>query len=296
MRLSNGLRRPAFAVAALSLAALTLAPLASCNQLGGLADALRPYTPKLHFKNLAVQGLSFQKIDVDFVFTIDNPNPLDVKLDTFSYALGLEGVQLLSGVNEQGVALKANGSSELALPVSLAFKDIFDAVDAASGKDNLTFGLSGDFGFNTPVGVAKVPFKEEGTFPVIHAPDVSLEGLQMGKLDLLRQTATLNLQIGVANPRGGSALSFSGFDYNVALGESRVASGLVNDIPEVETGARQVVSIPLNLDLRSIGGALVAAITGKQAVDVKLGATVEVGTPFGKVPLSIDQAGNLKIF
>ncbi len=141
-----------------------------------------------------------------------------------------------------------------------------------------------------------MPFKEEGTFPVIHAPDVSLEGLQMGKLDLLRQTATLNLQIGVANPRGGSALSFSGFDYNVALGESRVASGLVNDIPEVETGARQVVSIPLNLDLRSIGGALVAAITGKQAVDVKLGATVEVGTPFGKVPLSIDQAGNLKIF
>lgn len=296
MRNLLGLRRAALPVAALTLAAVALASLASCNQLGGLADALRPYTPKLHFKTLSVQGLSFQKIDVDFVFTIDNPNPLDVKLDTFSYALGLEGVRLLSGVNEQGVALKAHGSSELALPVSLAFKDIFAAVSAASGKDNLTFALSGDFGFNTPVGVAKVPFEEEGSFPVIHAPDVSLEGLQMGKLDLLSQTATLNLQIAVANPRSGSALSFSGFDYNIALGASRVASGLVNDIPEVEAGARQVVTIPLNLDLRSIGVALVSAITGKQSVDVKLGATVQVGTPFGKVPLSIDQAGNLKIF
>lgn len=295
MRPLPGLRRAALPVAALTVAALALTPLASCNQLGGLADALRPYTPKIHFKTLSVQGLSFSKIDVDFVFTIDNPNPLDVKLDTFSYALGIEGVRLLSGVNEQGVALEAHGSSELALPVSLAFKDIFDAVSAASGKDNLTFGLSGDFGFNTPVGLAKVPFKEEGTFPVIHAPDVSLEGLQMGKLDLLSQTATLNLQIGVANPRGGSALTLSGFDYNVTLGANRVASGLVNDIPEVDAGARQIVTIPLNLDLRSVGSAIVSAVTGKQSLDVKLGATVQVGTPFGKVPLSIDQSGNLQI-
>ncbi|TNF23952.1 MAG: hypothetical protein EP329_26190 [Deltaproteobacteria bacterium] len=289
------LRPHALRVASVALAVVAVASLASCNRLGGLADALAPYTPKLHFKTLSIQGLTFTSIDVDFVFTIDNPNPLDVKLDTFSYALGLEGVRLLSGVNEQGVALKARGSSELSLPVSLKFADIFAAVSSAAGKDNLGFSLSGDFGFMTPVGLAKVPFEEEGSFPVIHTPDVSLQGIRMGKLDLLHQTASLNLDIGLANKRGGSALAFSGLDYNVALGANPVATGLVNDIPEVGAGASQTVTIPVNLDLRSVGAAIVGAITGKTSLDVKLGATVQVGTPFGKIPLTIDESGNLKI-
>jgi len=291
MRLTPSVGR----IAALAAIAVAAAPLVSCGQLGQLADALKPYTPKIHFKTLSLQGLSFSQIDVDFVFTIDNPNPLNVKLDTFSYALGLEGVRLVSGVNEQGVALKAKGSSELSLPVSLRFSDIFEAVSSAAGKDELDFALSGDFGFQTPVGMARVPFEEEGSFPVIHAPDVSLEGIRMGKLDLLKQTASLRIDIGLANPSGGSALSFSGFDYNIALGDSPVATGLVNDIPEVGAGARQTVTIPLDLDLRSVGSAIVSAVTGKKALDVKLGATVQVGTPFGKVPLSVDESGNLKI-
>jgi len=281
-------------LAACALAAFAAVPVA-CQTLGSLGDARAPFTPKIHFKTLALQGLDFSKIDVDFVFTLDNPNPLNVKLDTFSYALGLEGVELLRGVNEQGVALKAKGTSELAIPVSLKFADIFKLVGAVSGKDALGFALSGDFGFQTPVGLAKVPFKESGTFPVVHPPDVSLAGLRMGKLDLLTQTATLNLDLGVANPDGGSALSFAGFDYKVAVGATPVAAGLVNDIPAVGPGAKQTVTLPINLNLRSLGSAVVSAVTGKGALDIKLGATVQVGTPFGAVPLSIDESGNLSI-
>ena len=275
--------------------AIAGAAVAACSNLGQLGDALEPYTPKLHFKELSLQGIDFQHVDVDFVFQIDNPNPLNVKLATFSYALGLEGVEFLKGVNNDGVALKAKGSSELALPVSVRFEDLFKLVGAVDGKDDIAFSLAGDFGFNTPVGVAKVPYKEEGRFPVIHAPDVSLEGIRMGKLDLLSQTATLNLDVGLANDHGGSALSFDAFDYKVDLGASQVAAGLVDSIAAAAPDKKQVVTIPINLNLRSVGAAIVSAVTKKTALDVKLGATVKVGTPFGQVPLSIDETGNLSI-
>ncbi len=276
----------------LGLTALTLT---SCGQLGALGDALKPYTPKLRFESLALQGLDFTKIDVDFVFAIDNPNPLAVKLDTFSYDLGLEGVSVVKGHSDDGIALASQGSSEFKLPVSLKYEDIFALVGNVKGKDSLAFSFSGDFGFNTPVGVAKIPFEETGDFPVVHAPDVSLKGLRMGKLDIFSQTATLNLDLGFKNEGGGAPIAFSGLDYKVSLGSASVAAGLVDDIPQVAAGAEQTVTIPLNLNLRSLGGAVVSAVTSKSPVEVDFDGTVKVGTPFGVIPLDIAQLANLDI-
>lgn len=275
------------------VALLPLSFLASCKSLGQLGDVLAPYTPKLKFKELSLKGLDFTKVDVEFVFDLHNPNPLAVKLDTFSYDLGLEGVQVVKGTNSDGVQLKSYGDTQLAIPVSLTFANLFQLVKNVQGKDDLGFSIGGELGFNTPVGLARVPFKEEGRFPVVHAPSISLEGLRMGKVDLLKQTASLQLDLGVGNPGGGKAVSFAGFEYGLAMGGAKVASGTRNDLPEVVGGGKQVIALPIDLDLKSAAKTLVAAITGKKAIDVKLDGKVQVGTPFGKIPLTFDQLGSL---
>ena len=277
-----------------SLALLTpLILLASCKSLGQLGDALSPYTPKLKFNQLALKGLDFTKIEVEFIFDLHNPNPLAVKLDTFSYDLGLEGVQVVKGTNNEGIQLKSYGDTQLAIPVSLTFANLFELVKNVQGKDDLGFSIGGELGFKTPVGMARVPFKEEGRFPVVHAPSISLEGLRMGKVDLLKQTASLQLDLGVGNPGSGKAVSFAGFEYGLAMGGAKVASGTKNDIPEVAGGKKQVISLPIDIDLKSAAKTLVGAITGKKAIDVKLDGKVQVGTPFGKIPLTFDQLGSL---
>ena len=267
--------------------------LVACKSLGPLGDALAPYTPKLKFQKLELKSLDFTKVDVEFLFKLDNPNPLAVKLDTFAYNLGLEGVELLKGTNADGIQLKSYGETDLAIPVSLTFARIFELVQNTKGKDDLGFSFGGEFGFNTPVGMARVPFKEEGRFPVVRAPNVSLKGLKMGKLDVLKQKASMSLDLGFTNPDGGQAVSFAGFDFGVDFGGKRVASGVREDIPAVAGGAEQVVSLPIDLDLKSLGSALVGAITGKKSIDVKLVGTAQVGTPFGKIPLTFEQLASL---
>lgn len=267
--------------------------LLGCKQLGPLGDALAPYTPKLRFDKLELRAIDFTKVDVDFMFKLENPNPLSVKLDTFSYALGLEGVEFVKGTNADGLKLESRGESDLAIPVSLTYQRIFELVQNTKGKDDLGFSIAGDLGFNTPVGMAKVPFREEGRFPVVRAPGISLKGLRMGKVDLLKQKASMNLDLGFSNPDGGQAVSFAGFDFGVDMAGSRVASGVREDIPAVTGGGEQLVSLPIDLDLKSVGKTLVTAITGKKAIDVKLGGKVQVGTPFGKIPLTFDQLASL---
>lgn len=280
-------------VAAVGLTFATSAALVACGTLGPIGDALAPYTPKLTFKKLELKSLDFTKIDVEFLFDVHNPNPLSVKLASFGYGLDLEGVKLVEGTNSDGLELKRYGDTQLAIPVSLTFKNLFDLVAAAKGKDELAFRIGGDLGFDTPVGLARVPFHEEGKFPVVHAPSVSLEGLRLGKVDVLKHKASFSVDVGVANPDGGAALSFAGFDFGLDLAGSRVAAGVREDIAPVAGAAKQTVSLPVDVDLLKLGKVAVDAITKKKAVDVKLVGTVQVGTPFGKIPLTFDQIANL---
>src|SRR5688572_9915221 len=122
---------------------LALATLALTACPPALKDALSPYTPKLSFKRLALKSLDFQSISVDFLFDLHNPNPLSVKLARFGYHLGLEGTEVVRGTNESGVKLESRGDTELAIPLSMTFAELFKLVGAVKGKDELGFALGG---------------------------------------------------------------------------------------------------------------------------------------------------------
>ncbi len=278
------MRRPLSFVlaAALGLAALSC----GSTQLG---DLLAPYTPKIRFDKLALQKIDFKDIAVDFVFNVQNPNPISVKLDQFGYALGLEGHEFVKGRNTDGFQLKSKGDTELSIPVALAFSDIFNLVKDVDGKDDIAFSLAGDFGFNTPVGMANVPFKEEGRFPVVRPPSISLKGAKLAELNVLKNKATLNVDLGFKNDKGGAPLKFKGFDYGLKLAGTQVSSGVLDNVPDAPAGQEQVVTLPVNLDLMALGRTMITTLQGKNPVDVGLDAKVMVGTPFGEIPLDVAQ-------
>ena len=265
----------------------------SCSQLGALGDVLAPYTPKLQFRNLALKSIDFSKIDVDFVFAVRNPNPISVKLASFGYALGLEGVELLRGTQADGFKLEARGESELAIPVSLTFMRIFELVSAARGKDRLGFDISGDLGFDTPVGRANVPFRERGDFPVVHAPDVSLRKLAVGDFNLLKGQARLDLTLAMANTSGGSALGFQNFRYRINLMGQPVVESVLANVADVGAGETRDVVVPIALNLLTAGKTLVDAVSQKKALDLDFAGIVDVRTPFGTIPLDVKRLATM---
>jgi LEA14-like dessication related protein len=267
----------------------------SCAKIGSLEDlGLDAFMPTVQFKRLKVTDLDFKRIDTDFVFSIENPNPIKVKLSSFSYDLDLAGNDLINGNQQDGLALEARGESKLVFPVGVVFADLFQLVGDLKGKDSVPFAFKGKIGFNTPLGEIKIPFQDTGDFPVIHLPRVGFKAVRVGKLDLLRQTATLNVDLGLAHD-GGAALAFDGFDYHIDLGGRKVAEGVLEHLASVAGGSEQVVSLPVQLNLLDLGATIVEAITKKTKLDVGLGATVSIGTPFGPVPFTIDERGNVDV-
>lgn len=273
----------------MKLAALTVlaVSLPTCQDL-------EQFVPTVQFERMDVAAIDFEHVEADFVFAIDNPNPVSVGLSSFSYELGLEGVDLLSGDDADGFRIEAVGASELVLPVSLGWQQAWDTVRATRGEDFVDFGLAGHLGFDTPLGEARVRYDEGGAFPGLRTPRFRFQKVRVRRLDVLSQEAELAIDLGVDNPHG-STLFFDAFDYDLDLGGRAVARGRVSQLGDVEGATEGTLTLPVTVDLLRVGAEVVDAIAGRDPLQIGLAATMDVDTPWGVLPLSIDETGQVSV-
>lgn len=264
-----------------------------CAKLGGL-EGLDAYKPTVKFDRLDLGAVTWQGADADFRFTVTNPNPVAVKVASFTYDLDLGGQDFVQGDDDEGLTLSAKGDSALAIPVSLKWADVLSVAGELSGQDQVPFTISGDFGFNTPLGTVKIPWKHEGELPVLEAPGVSLQAARVAGLDIRTQTARLEVDLGLKN-KGNSNLSFADLGYQLSLSGTQVASGTVASVGGVSGGDTRTVTLPVDVELLKLGASVVNAITKKEKIQVGVSANVDVQTPLGTLPLAISEAGELQL-
>ena len=81
--------------------------------------------PSVGFDSLQVNYVDFERIETDIVFAIDNPNPVGIDIEHFSYDLGFSETQWLAGENEDGLLLNPVGESTVALPTEIVFTELY---------------------------------------------------------------------------------------------------------------------------------------------------------------------------
>lgn len=259
--------------------------------LVGCTGDLSAFMPTVKFQRLDVNDIDFEAIDVDFVFDVQNPNPVGVPVDRFAYALALGGVELVSGDAPEGLDIAADGSSEVALPLNLVFESVWDTVEAVRGQDFVDFRLNGNFGFDTSIGPVDVAYDEEGSFPALRIPRIDLSNLRV--LDVGGDAVDFGIDLEVDNDHG-SALDFTDLAFDVGLAGVDVGGGQMETVGAVEGASTKTLSIPISVGYLEAASALAAAASG-EPVNVDLAAEVDVDTPFGVLPLAIDERGDVTV-
>ena len=259
--------------------------LSSCN------GELAAYLPTVSFNRLDVNDVDWEMADTNFVFTVDNPNPVDVTLASFDYDLAFGGISWASGDDPDGLTLGASGSSEVSLPVSVVFQDLYDMVQATRGEDTIDFELAGSFGFNTPLGLIELPYDAGGGFPALRTPDFAYDSVTVG--DLSFSGATVNLNLNVDNAHA-STLDFTNFAYAVSLEGYDIGEGSLASLGAVDGSTTGALTLPIEVDFGDAGYALYEALTSSK-INVGLAASTDVDTPFGIVPLALDESGQVRV-
>ncbi|MCK6504289.1 LEA type 2 family protein [Myxococcota bacterium] len=269
----------------------SLLALAPALLLSSGCEVISEYLPTVAFERLDVDSVDWEGATADFVFKVNNPNPIEVKLARFDYSLAFADVQWLEGDDPDGLILDAEGGSELALPVTIEFETLYEVVQATRGIDTIPFGLEGSFGFNTPAGVVDLPYDAEGGFPALRTPTFGFQKVRVDELDW--SSATIAVDLGVDNDHE-STLDFTNFDYALELDGTSVGTGFLADLGAVDGAQTGTLSVPFTIDFLDAGTAIYEAITSGE-VDVGLKAATDVQTPFGAVPLSVDESGRVSV-
>ncbi len=247
--------------------------------------------PTVKFSRFDLQAVDFERISVDFVFDVDNPNPIGFPLNRFAYALDLADVEIISGANPDGLELVADGTSELALPVSLTFASIFELIDATRGVDTVPFAFRGGFGWDTDIGPVDVAFDEGGDFPALRTPRIDLGELRVGPPSGTGVEFALDLDV---DNDHGSPLDLQAFAFDMSVAGVRVGGGRADSLGSVPGADSRTVSLPLQVDYVDAAAAIAAAASGTP-IRVGLGGSMDIDTPFGIVPLTIDEQGNVEV-
>lgn len=257
--------------------------------LGGCLTGsdLASIVPTVAFNSLELTSLDWENISVDFNFDVHNPNAIDVPIQRFNYGLALSGIDILDGDSPDGLDLTAESDSVVKLPVTLSFAGIYDAVEASRGVDTLPFNLQGGFGWDTDIGPVDINFDNDGDFPALRIPDIQLGDLGLTSYDA--QQANFDLGLGVDNDHG-STLDFNDVAFNVKFGGVQVAKGKQSTIGSVPGATTDTLELPFSVNYADAAEAI---LTGDSNVD--FGADMDVDTPFGIVPLTIDENGDISI-
>lgn len=255
---------------------------------------LSAYTPKVRFDRVDLGKADWNGVDSTFVLKVDNPNPIGVKLASWTWDLDVAGMDFLSGDNSDGTDLEASGTSELAIPARLVFMDLINTAKAVKGQDEVPFAVGGELGFGTPLGVVKVPWKDEGTLPVLRKPKIKVQRLRVEGLDVLKGRANLALDLAVSHD-GSAKIDLDNAAWKLGLGGTQVADGSLPSMASVSGGEASTVSLPIGVNLLQLGSTVVKALKNKTAVPVEFGADLTVGTPLGALPLKIDESATVPV-
>jgi LEA14-like dessication related protein len=282
---------------------------------------LSPFLPTIKFDQLKVNSVDFQKIDTEFVFSVDNPNPVGINIEDFSYALGFSNVEWMTGDNPDGLLLNPSVASQVSLPTEIVFADLYEMVQASRGLDALPFKLDGDFGIRLDESTIvmeldtadsegsgdtiQLPYDVAGDFPALRRPTFTMEKLKITDyaLNLLQGTAHLNLDLIIdVDNEHASNLMFQRFSYDVEMGGANLITGVVDNLEEIihgvesqETSLNRKLHIPIQINAFDTVASVWSVLSAGGGLNLGFNALADVDTPFGLVELQMDENGNVDI-
>jgi LEA14-like dessication related protein len=131
-----------------------------CLGLG--ACAVQRPTVDLH--DVRLKGLTLSNVNVALDVSVQNPNTFELPVKALDWELDLYGDQFAVGQATVGQNIPAQGSSRIAVPLSIPYDRAFtSAAKLLKGRD-IAYELLGTLTFNTPIGDLPVAFTHKGSW------------------------------------------------------------------------------------------------------------------------------------
>lgn len=242
--------------------------------------------PALRFKTVNLRNVSLSGLNLDTVWTLDNPNPIGLSLATVDYSLFVEGKQVVAGKPKQGLTIPADKTADLVFPADLKFQELAPTLGVFLNQDTAKYRVEGHLGVKTPIGIITLPLSKEGSFEVPKVPQLQFEQARITNLTL--SGATIELPLKLTN-RNSFPLPVGGIAGNLNIGGANVGTVSTGDLGLVPGKGSQTVKLPVTIHFAQAAQAVMTLRNGGNA-QVKLNGNLTSGNT--SVPINLSELAN----
>jgi len=269
------------------LCALVLT-VAGCAQLQSMV-ALRPSASVTGAK---LSDIGLQQATLLFDVAVNNPYSVPLPLSNLDYSLASRGQPFLSGKAALQGTVPAQGAKTVSLPVAISYVELLKALKDVKPGAVVPYAAELGLSVDAPaVGVLRLPLKKSGDLPVPTAPDVKIAELRWDTLTLAQASGHATLE--VVN-RNQFPANLARFAYALSLGDVEVANSAIEQPTALAAnGGAGTLQIPLSFSPQQFGLAVFRMLSGGH-MGYKLKGIADIGTPYGKMSLPLEQTGQAK--
>jgi LEA14-like dessication related protein len=211
--------------------------------------------PQVSLKTVDVANISFNGIDLLCKVNVDNPNAFTIPFPELGWRLLINDNHFIDGTIKNGNPLRARGTTEVEIPVSLNYTEVFNTFKSLIGSTEVDYKIPLDIKFNLPVLGEKVFHLEPaGTIPLLQFPSFSFKGIS-AKTMLLPPRLDFELSWEVEN-KNGFVMLVNDISYNLSVNNSQWAAGSTPKGLRINPKQKQVLSFSGSIS----GLALVSSI------------------------------------
>jgi LEA14-like dessication related protein len=266
---------------------------AGCETLRSLIEIQRPSAT---VESVRIAELSFEDVELIADVRVDNPNAVGISLSGFGYQLDLEGERFLSGREDSGLSIAAEGASMVTIPLRLEYDEIRRGLTLASEQDELAYRVSASLDFELPViGAVSVPVSQDGAIPVIRLPRIRVTELALDSIGFTG--AELSLGLEVENPNAFT-FSLDSLDYALEVQNQTWASGQMTRGRRLQSYGRERIELQFSLSFSALGRAVRNLLLGDDEISYAFAGSLVIDPDLpllNQTTIPLDLAGSIPL-
>lgn len=265
----------------------------SCAQLQKLSDVSRP---QVSVADMNITGLSLSTVELTADIEITNPNNIAIDLSSYNYALKINDLTFISGIEDQNTSIKARESNVIKIPLEIDYSELIQTIQSLRNQDRSNFDFEAAFGFALPViGDIEVPVQYSGEIPIIKRPSISLQNFSVEDISLT--AANLNIELNIENPNSFQ-LNLDQLSYDIEVNGLQSISGTLEEKIDLASDSEQTVNIPVSISFLNAGMTAYRILSGNDDIEYTLKGSTTLGSSLPYFKLStfeFDRSGSVNI-
>jgi len=260
----------------LAVVAAALVALAGCSLLQRLAGAAFE-RPTLAYESWSADQLDLDGVTIGLHYRLENPNGFGLDLRHLAYKLEVEGRQVAEGELPAGVQIRAQGTTPVAIPVRLRWRDVPGFVELLVSRSDVAYRVSGAAGVGSPIGTIDLPFDHTDRLTLPRPPAIRIEGITVREASLASLALDLKLRVenGNAFPLPVGALM-----YGLRVGERDLLSGGSHPLAAVPARGHATISLPVRISVTGAAEGIAEVLRGTELRLRGLAGFGDVEVPF----------------